>query len=189
MPKQTPSQTVGPYYRIGMDRKTQNILVSDETQGERIRIEGRVFDGAGDPVEDAVIEIWQANTHGRYDHPDDDQDKPLDPAFKGWGRAAGDAQGNFWFETIKPGQVPGPGNAMQAPHINVTIFARGMLLHAITRMYFEDEDTNDTDTILNSVEEVRRPTLVAARGDAGGHPVYRFDINLQGHKETVFFDT
>ncbi len=189
MAKQTPSQTVGPYYGIGMDRSIQDVLFSDDTEGERIRIEGSVIDGAGNPVEDAVLEIWQANAHGRYDHPDDDQDKPLDPAFKGWGRAGGDPKGNFSFDTIKPGQVPGPGNAMQAPHISLTVFARGMLIHAITRIYFEDEPANDTDTILNSVDEQRRPTLIARKQAGGGAlPVYRFDVILQGENETVFFE-
>ncbi len=186
MPRQTPSQTVGPFLKMGLIRGVQNKLVSEATEGERIRIEGRVLDGEGQPINDAMLEIWQANAHGRYDHPDDTQDKPLDPAFTGFGRAATEEDGAYWFETVKPGSVPGPGNALQAPHINITLFARGMLLHAITRLYFPDEPTNEADPILNAVDdENRRGTLIAD----GGPAVYRFDIRVQGEGETVFFDT
>ena len=185
MPRQTPSQTVGPYLKMGLIRGVQNKLVSDTTEGGRIRIEGRVLDGEGQPINDAMLEIWQANAHGRYDHPEDEQDKPLDPAFKGFGRAATDEDGAYWFETVKPGPVPGLGNTLQAPHINITLFARGMLLHTITRLYFPDEPTNEADPILNAVDDGRRGTLIAD----GGPDVYRFDIKVQGDGETVFFDT
>jgi protocatechuate 3,4-dioxygenase alpha subunit len=190
MRKQTPSQTVGPYLHIGLIREPQNVVAGDDTEGERIRVEGRVLDGEDQPINDAMIEIWQANSHGRYNHPEDEQDKPLDPAFKGFGRSATDGDGAFWFETIKPGSVPGPGNAPQAPHLNVTVFARGMLLHAMTRLYFADEAANEIDPVLNSIEDTaRRGTLIAERSEAGGGPpVYRFDIHLQGADETVFFD-
>ncbi len=187
--KQTPSQTVGPFYAIGLTRKPMNILVTDATQGERIRIEGQVFDGDGQLVPDAMVEIWQANAYGRYNHPDDKQEKPLDPSFLGWGRSGTDKAGAFSFETIKPGMVPGRGDSVQAPHVNVCVFARGMLVHAYTRIYFGGEPANETDPILCSIKNKRRrQTLIAAREEKNGKPVYRFDIRLQGEDETVFFD-
>ena len=191
MPKQTPSETVGPYFTMGLLREARNVLTTDATEGERIRIEGRVTDGAGEPVSDAMIEIWQANAHGRYDHPEDTQDKPLDAAFGGFGRAATDDDGAYWFETVKPGPVPGPGNALQAPHIGVAVFARGMLRQAYTRIYLAGEAANENDPVLSAIDDAeRRNTLIAAAGGAGGEgrAVYRFDIVLQGANETVFFD-
>ena len=187
--KQTPSQTVGPFFAFGLIRGGENILVMDQTEGEKIRLEGRVFDGEGQIVSDAMIEIWQANGHGRYNHPEDKQEKPLDPSFIGFGRAGTDENGVYWFETVKPGSVPGPGSSVQAPHLNVIVFARGMMLHAFTRIYFADEFANRTDPILSSVEdERRRTTLIAHREKSGDKTVYRFDIRLQGEGETVFFD-
>jgi len=166
-----------------------NLLASDTTPGERIRIEGYVFDGDGKTVPDAMVEIWQANTYGRYNHPDDKQEKPLDPNFRGWGRSGTDKTGGFSFETVKPGAVPGPDASVQAPHINVTVFARGMLVHAYTRIYFSDEPANESDPVLSSIKDKRRRrTLIAAREEKNGKPVYRFDIRLQGENETVFFD-
>lgn len=187
--KQTPSQTVGPFYSIGLTNRAMNVLASDATAGQRIRIEGRVFDGDGKPVPDAMVEIWQANSYGRYHHPDDKQEKPLDPSFTGWGRSGTDENSLFHFETIKPGPVPGAGDTVQAPHINVIVFARGMLLHAYTRIYFADEAANGTDPVLNSIKNrKRRQSLIAIPGTANGKTVYRFDIRLQGENETVFFD-
>lgn len=187
--KQTPSQTVGPFWAIGLTRKTMNVLVTDRTQGNRIRVEGQVFDGDGQPVPDAMLEIWQANAYGRYNHPDDKQEKPLDPGFMGWGRCGSDKAGFFSFETIKPGAVPGADESLQAPHINVAVFARGMLLHAYTRIYFADEPANDSDAILSSIKnKQRRKTLIAIRENRDGKTVYRFDVRLQGENETVFFD-
>lgn len=187
--KQTPAQTVGPFYAIGLTCRTMNVLASDSTQGQRIRIEGRVFDGDGKPIPDAMVEIWQANAYGRYNHPDDKQEKPLDPSFTGWGRSGTDENCIYSFETIKPGPVPGPGNSVQAPHVNMAVFARGMLVHAFTRIYFNDEPSNEFDPILKSVKnKARRSTLIAARKDENGKPVYHFDIRLQGGNETVFFD-
>lgn len=187
--KQTPSQTVGPFYSLGLTQKTTNLLVSDTTQGEKICIEGCVFDGDGKPVPDAMVEIWQANAYGRYNHPDDKQEKPLDPSFLGWGRSGTDKTGVFSFETVKPGSVPGPDESVQAPHVNVTVFARGMLVHAYTRIYFGDESANETDPVLSSIKsKSRRQTLIAVREEKNGKPVYRFDIRLQGENETVFFD-
>jgi protocatechuate 3,4-dioxygenase, alpha subunit len=189
MRKQTPSQTVGPFYAIGLTRKSMNVMANDVTQGERIRIEGQVFDGDGVAIPDVMVEIWQANSYGRYNHPDDKQEKPLDPTFTGWGRCGTDANCFYSFETIKPGPVPGAGDSIQAPHVNVVVFARGMLVHAFTRIYFADEPANGGDPVLNSIKnKKRRQTLIAAPGMEHGKTVYRFDIRLQGEGETVFFD-
>ena len=189
MMKQTPSQTVGPFYSLGLTRKPMNSLATQTTAGERIRIEGQLFDGDGNPVPDGLVEIWQANAYGRYNHPDDKQEKPLDPQFLGWGRAGTDQNGTFWFETVKPGSVPGRDGSVQAPHVNVTVFARGMLVHAFTRIYFADEPANENDPILSSIKnKARRQRLIAAREERDGEVIYRFDIHLQGENETVFFD-
>jgi protocatechuate 3,4-dioxygenase alpha subunit len=189
MSKQTPSQTVGPFYSIGLTRGTTNVLATDATQGQRIRIEGLVFDGDGEPIPDVMVEIWQANSYGRYHHPDDKQEKPLDSSFGGWGRSGTDEKYFYRFETIKPGPVPGNNGSVQAPHINVVVFARGMLSHAYTRIYFSDEPANETDPVLNTIKDkTRRQTLIARREEREGRPVYRFDIRLQGENETGFFD-
>jgi protocatechuate 3,4-dioxygenase alpha subunit len=189
MKKQTPSQTVGPFYSIGLTSRVMNVLTKDSSAGERIRIEGQVFDGDGQPIPDVMVEIWQANAFGRYNHPDDKQEKPLDQSFTGWGRSGTDEECFFNFETIKPGPVPGANGSVQAPHINMTVFARGMLSHAYTRMYFADEGANETDPVLRSIKsKARRETLIARREDRNGRAVYRFDIRLQGENETVFFD-
>ena len=187
--RQTPSQTVGPFFGIGLTRpaESQHVLVSDLTSGERIRIEGTVFDGIGQFVVDALVEIWQANAHGRYAHPDDTQDKPLEPGFKGFGRVATDDDGRFRFKSIKPGRVPAPGGGLQAPHLNVTIFMRGMLKQLLTRMYFPRDPANAEDPVLASVPAARRQTLIASPvGDPAG--ALRWDVVLQGAGETVFFD-
>ena len=189
MSKQTPSQTVGPFYAIGLTRQPMNVMATESTQGERIRIEGQVFDGDGVAIPDVMVEIWQANVYGRYNHPDDKQEKPLDATFTGWGRSGTDANCFYSFETIKPGSVPGNDDSVQAPHVNVVIFARGMLVHAFTRIYFADEKMNDSDPVLNSIKHKRRRrTLIAVPGMENGKTVYRFDIRLQGEGETVFFD-
>ena len=190
----TPSNTVGPFFHLGMDRPEWSDLTRDNPPGslggEKIAIEGRVLDGDAAPVPDAVIEVWQANAAGRYNHPDDHQeDKPLDPHFRGFGRAATDAEGRFRLVTVKPGPVPGRGNALQAPHINVALFARGLLKHLWTRIYFADEPANAADPLLSAIEDAAaRGTLLAHRAAAGDPPVYRFDIVLQGANETVFLD-
>jgi protocatechuate 3,4-dioxygenase, alpha subunit len=186
----TPSQTVGPFFHLGMARPNWADLTQDGPQGERIAIEGRVLDGDGAPVPDAVVEVWQANAAGRYNHPDDrQQDKPLDPRFRGFGRVATDAEGRFRIATIKPGAVPGRGNALQAPHINVAVFARGLLKHLYTRLYFADEPLNAADPLLSSIDDgtVRR-TLLACRAEPASPALYRFDIVLQGKNETAFLD-
>ena len=160
--KQTPSQTVGPFYAIGMTRTPMNVLTTDATEGQRVRIEGQAFDGDGAAIPDVMVEIWQANAYGRYNHPDDKQEKPLDATFTGWGRSGTDANCVYSFETIKPGPVPGSDDSVQAPHINVVIFARGMLVHAYTRIYFDDEASNANDPVLLSVKnKARRAPLPA----------------------------
>jgi protocatechuate 3,4-dioxygenase alpha subunit len=161
--------------------------------GQRIRIEGRVLDGDRKHIEDALVELWQADSSGRYHHPADNRDDaPLDPGFAGFGRCASDFQtGAYSFLTIKPGPVPHPDGGMQAPHISLTIQARGMLNPTFTRLYFDDESAaNDSDPVLQSVPATRRTTLIAETvdGDASSVPTYRFDICYQGDDETVFFD-
>lgn len=189
MSKQTPSQTLGPFFHYDLPFDCGEVLVTDKTRGERIQIEGRVLDGAGNPLDDALIEIWQANSEGRYDHPDDSQDKPLDPEFHGWGRCASDEKGKYRFVTVLPGPVPGPGNTLQAPHINVIVMARGMLRHLTTRIYFEGETLNADDPILSRVSDATRRRTLIAKKSTGNPPVYNFDIILQGDNETVFFVT
>jgi protocatechuate 3,4-dioxygenase alpha subunit len=184
----TPTQTIGPFFSPALLRDPQNVLATDDTAGERIRIEGRVLDGAGNVVPDALIEIWQANSHGRFNHPRDRRDLPLDPEFSGFGRSGTDDDGVYWFETIKPGPVPFEDAQMQAPHLSVTVHARGMLNHAQTRLYFEDEPANADDPILALVPADRRSTLIARREEATGAVTYRLDIVLQGRGETVFFN-
>ena len=170
-----------------------NVLTSPETVGERIRIEGLVLDGDRRHIEDALIELWQADSFGRYHHPADDRDDvPIDAAFTGIGRCASDFHtGAFSFLTIKPGLVPHPDGGLQAPHLSLTIQARGMLNPTFTRLYFADEDAaNAADPVLQSVPSSRRPTLIAHRVDSGESsvPTYSFDIRYQGDDETVFFD-
>jgi protocatechuate 3,4-dioxygenase alpha subunit len=186
----TSSQTVGPFFAPALLREDarRNVLTQPETAGERIRIEGRVLDGDGVPVPDALVEIWQANAHGRYNHPSDQGPAPLDPAFLGFGRSGTAEDGSYWFETVKPGSVPCDGERLQAPHICVTVFARGLLNHAVTRLYFADEPSNSSDPVLQCVPEERRATLLARNEPAGAGVVYRFDIILQGAGETAFFN-
>jgi protocatechuate 3,4-dioxygenase alpha subunit len=185
---QTPSQTVGPFFKPSLVRPGSDNLVRAETRGERVVIEGRVLDGDGAAVTDAMIEIWQANAEGRYDHPDDDQEKLIDPAFHGFGRAATDARGAFRFHTIKPGPVAAAGGALGAPHINLSIFARGLLRRLVTRVYFPGEPLNDRDPVLILVPPKRRATMVGAWVKDPAERVLRFDIVLQGANETVFLD-
>lgn len=186
----TGSQTVGPFFEPGLLREDarRNVLTQPETVGERIRIVGRVLDGDGAPVPDALIEIWQANAHGRYNHQADQGVASLDPTFLGFGRSGTGEDGSYWFETIKPGSVPFDKTQQQAPHICVTVFARGLLNHLVTRLYFEDEPANAHDPILHYVPEERRATLLAKREPGDAPIVYRFDIILQGEGETAFFN-
>ncbi len=185
---QTPSQTVGPFFKPALIRSGQESLITSESRGERVTIEGRVLDGDAAGVSDAMIELWQANADGRYEHPDDSQEKILDPNFHGFGRAATDERGRFRFYTIKPGPVPGSGNILQAPHISVSIFARGLLKRLVTRIYFPDEPRNAADVVLNAVAPERRSTLVARIESAERPALLRFDIILQGENETVYLD-
>jgi protocatechuate 3,4-dioxygenase, alpha subunit len=179
------SQTVGPYLHIGLTWLVTDNLVGPGVTGEPITIEGRVTDADGKPVDDALVEIWQANAHGRYDHPDDTRDLPLEPGFKGFGRVPTDAAGGFRFTTIRPGRVPAPDGGMQAPHINVTIFMRGMLKHLKSRIYFQEDPANAADPVLSRVPADRRATLIAvSRGKAS----FEWNVVLQGPGETVFFD-
>lgn len=209
---QTPWQTVGPYFHYALPWKGGADLVAgagdagarmdllpeghytmkpnDAPQGEAtgtpITITGLVLDGDGEPIPDALIEIWQANAAGRYDCPADGREEvPLDPAFIGFGRASTSAEGVFTIRTVKPGRVPGPGNTLQAPHIAVSVMARGIIKRMVTRIYFADEPSNADDPVLELVPADRRATLLARPEAAGSH---RFDIRLQGEGETVFFD-
>ena len=191
----TPSQTVGPYFAYGLTSNGKydwndafsNNLVTADTSGERVRVEGRVFDGDGVAVPDCMLEIWQADAQGRFADPKDNRAMP-NSKFRGFGRCGTDANGDYAFDTIKPGQVADPDGKPQAPHILLAIFARGMLLHLYTRIYFDGEASNDADPVLALVPADRRATLIAARGQGNGGAVYRFDIRLQGDNETVFFD-
>jgi protocatechuate 3,4-dioxygenase alpha subunit len=190
----TGSQTVGPFFAICLTRderpdSLKNVLVGDNTSGQRIRIHGHVRDGDGTPVSDAMVEIWQANAHGRYHHPADTRaDAPLEPGFTGFGRSATDEEGRFWFDTVKPGRVPGPDGQLQAPHVVVTVFSRGLLNHAVTRLYFADEPSNEQDQTLARVPAERRAALMARPQGHGGGAAYQFDIVLQGEGETPFFN-
>ncbi len=186
----TSSQTVGPFFAPALLREDaiRHVLTQPETVGERIRIEGHVLDGDGLPVPDAMVEIWQANAHGRYNHIADQGPAQLDATFLGFGRAGTAEDGGYWFETIKPGPVPFDRERVQAPHICVAVFARGLLNHLVTRLYFEDEQTNAEDPILQFVPDEQRSTLLARRETIEGTIVYRFDIVLQGAGETAFFN-
>ena len=188
--KESPSQTAGPYVHIGalpaqagLNLRTQeklNVLTGPDVEGERIRIEGIIYDGAGALVRDAVVESWQADTKGLHNQ----------SGFFGWGRAACDFDSGVWFiETIKPGRFAARNGKMQAPFITLAIFARGINIHLHTRLYFEDEaDANQADPVLAMVDPAHRPTLIAKKEKRGSETVYRLDIVLQGDGETVFFD-
>ncbi|MBN9744247.1 protocatechuate 3,4-dioxygenase subunit alpha [Amycolatopsis sp. A1MSW2902] len=176
----TPSQTVGPYLSIGLPWDDGPFVVPEGTEGA-VWIRGGVYDGAGNPVPDAMIETWQADPDGGFDHPDDPRGKPSG-AFRGFGRCPTDAQGQYRILTLLPGIVPDASGAPQARHIDVSVFARGLLNRVVTRVYFEDQD-NAGDAVLASVPEERRDTLLAKKDGSG----YRFDVRLQGEGETVFF--
>ena len=179
------SQTIGPYLRIGLEWMVIEDLAPQGVAGERVRIEGKVLDADGKPVNDAAVEIWQANSHGKYASPEDPQDKPVEAAFRGYGRSLTDEAGEFRFRTIKPGRVPGPGGRLQAPHLVVTIFMRGLLQQLLPRIYFPDAPANVDDPILSLVPAERRSTLIARRKADG---VLEWNVVLQGKGETVFFD-
>lgn len=181
----TPSATVGPYLHLGLTEKysaTQIALVG--AKGERVRLRCRVFDAENTAVNDAMIEIWQADSDGRYKHTADSESEI---PFSGFGRAATNEHGFCDFETIKPGRVPAPDGKLQAPHITVAVYARGILLQLYTRIYFSGDLANEQDPVLALVPEVRRKTLLA-RPDAFHPNGWQFDIRLRGENETVFFD-
>jgi protocatechuate 3,4-dioxygenase, alpha subunit len=196
----TASQTIGPFFREGLTRPAWSDLTRDGADGEAIRIEGTVRDGDGAPVPDALLEIWQADARGRYAHPEDAPPVAGERLFRGFGRACTDPDGRYWFRTVVPGpvtngngegtaQAPG-GGAAQAPHVNLSVFARGLLKRVVTRIYLSDHEAeNARDSVLLSIaDEAARRTLIAAREEhEGGVPVYRFDVVLQGEGETAFF--
>lgn len=181
----TAAQTTGPFVAISFERTVVDDVAPPSVSGDRVVIRGRVLDGDGKPVDDAVIETWQANAHGKYAHPEDVREKLLEPGFKGFGRVLTDARGGFSLKTIKPGCVPGPGGALQAPHLVVTVFMRGLLKHLMTRIYFPDEPSNAEDPVLALVPAERRSTLIARRTGEGA---LEWNAVLQGDAETVFFD-
>jgi protocatechuate 3,4-dioxygenase alpha subunit len=200
MAKQTPTagQTIGPFYNYALMREGENDLTQGgKAAGETIIVEGSVVDGTGAPVRDVMLEIWQANAQGRYNHPADDSDRALDENFRGFGRALSDGDGCFRFTTIKPGAVPaagpsggsGPGqagdNVWQAPHIAFSIFASGLTRRLVTRLYFPGDEANESDPALSNIPEGDRARLIA---QAGADNIFRFDIVLQGDGETPFFE-
>ena len=181
------SQTVGPFFQIGLEDLYQTDLTVPGLTATVITISGKILDADLLPVPDALVEIWQANSFGKYAHPDDDQDKPLDPGFTGFGRCPTNSEGAFQFRTVKPGSVPSSTETPQAPHINVSIFMRGLLNRLVTRIYFSGDERNGADEVLSLVDPVRRSTLFA-RPDQLCPNAYRWDVVLQGPHETVFFD-
>jgi len=185
-PELTPSQTIGPFYHFALPFPGGERLV-DPDDPDVVHIAGTVYDGAGEPVADAMVEIWQANRSGRYAHPEDDRDElPLEEGFTGFGRCPTDAEGRYEFVTVKPGAVPGPDGRPQAPHIDVLLFARGLLRQLVTRIYFPDEEAaNAADPLIASIEDPDlRSTLIARHIDGA----LQFDIYLQGENQTAFFD-
>ncbi len=187
MAELTPFNTVGPFFKLLVRHRAEgtDTLVSEATKGDRITIRGVLRDGNGAPVEDGLVEIWQADAAGRYHHTDDPAHAEADPAFTGFGRVATAAGGSFVFRTIKPGTVAGPDGQQQAPHILVSVMARGVMSRCWTRLYFDGEALNERDPVLALVPAGRRHTLIARRGADGA---YEFDIVLQGQDETVFFE-
>ena len=180
-----PAQTIGPFYHFALTKDAAlGRMAGDGARGQRIRVRMRVLDGDGAPVTDGMIEVWQADAAGKYEHPDDPQETSADPAFCGFGRLATDLDGACVFETVYPGRTPDGSGGCQAPHLNVSIFARGLMARLCTRMYFADDPALAEDPVLALVPEERRATLLARR--EGGQ--WRFDIRLQGEDETVFFD-
>ncbi|HTQ87002.1 MAG TPA: protocatechuate 3,4-dioxygenase subunit alpha [Candidatus Solibacter sp.] len=183
----TTSHTVGPFFTIGLTRLNNAEIAGPGVAGERVVIQGRVLDGDGNPVPDALVELWQANSQGKYAHPEDKQQKPLEPGFRGYGRQPTDDAGKFRFTTIKPGAVPGPEGKPQAPHIAVSVFSRGLQRRLVTRIYFPDEPANAADFALSRVDAARRGTLIAKKV-AGQPGALEWNVVLQGPGETVFFD-
>jgi protocatechuate 3,4-dioxygenase alpha subunit len=186
----TASQTVGPFFHVGLlHPDLADLTRGGKAKGDKIVIEGQVRDGDGAPIPDAMLEIWQANAAGKYDHPEDLQDKPRDANFLGFGRAFTDQHGRYRFTTIRPGPMPGRGNALQAPHIVMSVFARGLLNRLVTRLYFGDlAPANESDPVLSRIDDAAARQSLIAQPVTGATPGYRFDVVLQGKGETVFFD-
>ncbi len=184
----TPSQTVGPFFHFCLTSEECSVsrIAGPEAEGERVKLTVCVTDGDSLLLDDSMIEIWQADAAGKYNHPDDNQNKACDPRFLGFGRMGTGDDGCCQFETIRPGTVPGPGNSVQAPHLNVAVFARGMLKQLYTRIYFAGDPANEHDPVLALVPPERRETLMAQPAAPAG--AWRFNVRLQGDQETVFFD-
>jgi protocatechuate 3,4-dioxygenase, alpha subunit len=180
-------QTVGPFFSLGFSWLYRDNLAGPGVSGERVEMEGRILDGDGNPVPDGIVEIWQANSQGKYAHPDDPQEKPAESGFSGYGRVPTDDLGRFRFTTIRPGRVPGPDGRLQAPHLAISVLTRGLLRRLITRIYFPDEPSNAEDFALNLVGAGRRGTLMAKKID-GRAGALEWNVVLQGPAETVFFD-
>ena len=181
----TPSQTIGPFYFGTLINGYHCHLAPPGVAGERIEIVLTLYDGAGQIVPDGLVEIWQANSHGRYNHPEDRRNLPLDAGFDGYGRASTYTDGSARFSSVKPGRVPWPQGGMQAPHINISIFARGLLNRVATRLYFDGDTANAEDPVLKMINPDRRGTLLAKQHEKG---VWRLPVHLGGQHETVFFD-
>ena len=183
-----PWQTIGPFFHFALTAdEALGRMAGPGAKGEQIRLRCRVFDGDGAPAGDAMIELWQADAAGAYDHPEDPRQKSADPAFRGFGRLATGEDGACVFETVKPGRVPGWKGTTQAPHINVSIFARGVLQRLVTRVYFAGDPANREDPVLALAPEDRRSTLMA-HPDPDHPGVWNFDVHLSGERETVFFE-
>ena len=183
----TTSQTVGPYFQLGCGALYRSELAGPGVSGERVTIQGRVLDGDGQAVPDAVLEVWQADATGEYTEGVELDAKAGEGAFFGFGRIPTDDDGNFRFSTIKPGSVSAPDGTRQAPHILVSVFARGLLIRLVTRIYFPEEPLNESDYVLRKVEAGRRGTLMA-RAISNNRELREWNVNLQGADETVFFD-
>jgi protocatechuate 3,4-dioxygenase alpha subunit len=183
----TLSQTVGPFFHLGMEWLFDERIAPAHAAGWHIVVEGRVFDGNGVPVTDAVLEVWQADASGRYARPGDRKDSPGSSGFGGFARVPTSPEGGFRFATVKPGRVPAPGGGLQAPHILVALFMRGLLRQTVSRIYFSDESSNEQDLVLGRVPAARRSTLIA-RPKPGKPEVFEWNVFLQGPHETVFFD-
>lgn len=183
----TPSQTVGPFFSLGLEHFYASNLALPDSSQPTVLVKGNILDGDGLPVPDAMMEIWQADSHGKYAQPKDVRNKTIKQSFEGFGRVPTNDDGAFRFTTIKPGCVPGPGGSVQAPHLVISIFTRGLLKRLVTRMYFPNEPANTADFVLNLVERDRRATLIA-RQSSEGMSVLEWNVVLQGPDETVFFD-
>ena len=188
MPIESGWATVGPFFHAVLPWKDGGAMARPETKGEPITIIGCILDAEEQPINDAMIELWQANAAGRYNHPEDTQPGELDPSFQGFGRVTSDAQGCFTVNTIKPGPVRGLGNSWQAPHIEVSVFARGVLKRLVTRLYFEGEPANEHDPVLSLVEETQRRETLMAKPDPKERERWHFTLRLGGPQETVFFE-